>query len=189
MQQSDITDQELVVRILRGEDHLFEKLLDRYRNQVAALIYSITGSQSDLEDIAQETFLTIYKNLPSFRGQSSLGTWIYRITVNKTRDWQRRHYLRRPVELLELTGLYRASPRQKLAFEEQEVIRDAIRQLPEKYRLVIVLYYFHDLSCREIAEVLALPKKTVETRLIRGRKRIEKMLDTGGEPTCTETRI
>lgn len=189
MQQNDITDQELVVRILRGEDHLFEEILDRYRNQVAALIYSITGSQSDLEDIAQEAFLAVYKNLTSFQGRSSLGTWIYRITVNKSRDWQRRNYLSRPVELLELTGLYRASPQETPDIEEQEVIRNAVRRLPEKYRLVIILYYFHDLSCREVAEVLALPEKTVETRLARGRKRIEMMLDMGGESACTETRI
>lgn len=189
MRQNDISDEELVRRILQGEDHLFEKILARYRDRVAALIFSITGSRSDLEDIAQEAFISIYKNLASFQGRSSLGTWIYRITVNKCRDWQRRYYLRKPVELLGIRGLNQASPRDGAELEEQESIRNAIRSLPEKYRLVIVLYYFHDLSCPEIAEILGLPKKTVETRLARGRNRIEKMLDWGGESACTETRI
>ncbi len=189
MRQNDITDEELVRRILLGEDHLFEKILVSYRDRVAALIFSLTGSQSDLEDIAQETFIAIYKNLASFQGRSSLGTWIYRITVNKCRDWQRRNYLRHPVELLGITGFNRASPRDGPNLEEQEVIRNAIGRLPEKYRLVIVLYYFHDLSCPEIADVLGLPKKTIETRLARGRNRIEKILDWGGESACTETRI
>lgn len=181
MRQNDITDEELVERILQGEDHLFEIILVRYRDRVAALIYSITSSQSDLEDIAQEAFISIYKSLASYQGRSSLGTWIYRITVNKCRDWQRRHSLRNPVELLGITGLNRASPRDGPDWEEQEVIRNAIQRLPEKYRLVIILYYYHDLSCPEMAEVLCMPKKTVETRLSRGRNRIKKMLDWGGE--------
>ena len=76
-----------------------------------------------------------------------------------------------------------------MEYEERELVRDAVARLPEKYRLVVILYYFHDLSCPEIAEILGLPKKTVETRLARGRNRIEKMLDWGGESACTETRI
>lgn len=186
MHETEPGDEELVCRIVDGEKHLFSEILNRYRDKVAGLIFSITNSRDELEDIAQEVFIAVYKNLGAFENRSQFGTWIYRITVNKCRDWQRRTYSRRALEFLGLVGADRASPSTAEGMEDQETVRAAVRALPEKYGIVIILYYYHDLSCQEISEVLGIPKKTVETRLIRGRNQIGTRLKTGGEAKWSE---
>lgn len=178
----------LVERILAGETDLFQEVVSRYRDKVAGMIFHITNSREDVEDIAQDVFLAVYRHLGSFERRSSLGTWIYRITVNKCRDWQRRTYARRPGDLFGLFWNDRASPTVSAeGLDERDAVRTAVNNLSEKYRMIIILYYYHDLSCQEIADLLQMPKKTVETRLARGRGQIAKKLDHGGEPACTET--
>jgi RNA polymerase sigma-70 factor (ECF subfamily) len=190
MQETPLSDEELVRLVLNGEISYFDRIISRYRDKVAGLIYSVTNSSDELEDIAQEVFLAVYRNLSSFQSRSQLGTWIYRITVNKCRDWQRKTYARRPAEFLGLLGGTRASPQeQSIGPEDRDAVREAIKALPDKYRTVIVLYYYHDLTCQEIANILAIPKKTVETRLMRGRGIISRQIDwDGGEAACWETK-
>lgn len=184
----NLSDDELIKRILDGESYLFEEIINRYRSRVASLIYNVTGGCDELEDIAQEVFVSVYRNLGLFEHRSQLGTWIYRITVNKCRDWQRKTIRRRSGQVIELYGTDRASPADATSeWEERDTVRKAVDGLPERYRPVIILYYYHDLSCQEIAEVLGMPKKTVETRLIRGRGIIARKLESGGEAVCTET--
>lgn len=186
--QQQPSDEELVSRIVNGEHLLFEELVERYRSKVASLIYSIINSREELDDVAQEVFVSVYRSLRSFENRSTFSTWIYRITVNKCRDWQRKVYLRRPTELLGLLGQYRASPTNgRLNIEDREAVREAVRGLPEKYRTIVILYYYHDRSCQEIADILEMSKKTVETRLMRGRNLIETKLDVGGDAICSET--
>lgn len=181
MYGTECADEELVRRIVGGEQYLFQQILDRYRDKVAGLIFSVTNSRDELEDIAQEVFISAYKNLNTFENRSRFGTWIYRITINKCRDWQRRTYSRRTLEYLGFGGADRASPDENEGLEDQEEIRTAVRNLPEKYKVVIILYYYHDLSCQEVADVLGIPKKTVETRLIRGRNQLGANIKRGGE--------
>lgn len=181
MNGTECADEELVRRIVGGEQYLFHQIVDRYRDKVAGLIFSVTNSRDELEDIAQEVFISAYKNLNAFENRSRFSTWIYRITINKCRDWQRRTYSRRALEYLGFGGADRASPYENDGVEDREEIRTAVRNLPDKYKVVIILYYYHDLSCQEVADVLGIPKKTVETRLIRGRNQLGASIKRGGE--------
>ncbi|MGE5449888.1 MAG: RNA polymerase sigma factor [Methanomassiliicoccales archaeon] len=167
---SDAADHELILRITGGESELFAELVKRYQKKVAALIYSLIQHPDEVEDVAQEVFITIYRHLGRFEHRSSFSTWIYRITVNKCHDWQRRNYRQKgrfgtvadkDVDLT-MVDLNQT--------EDCLLVRQQVGKLDEKYRIVIVLYYFHGLKCREIAGILELPTKSVETRLFRARK-------------------
>ena len=81
-----MTDEELVEKVKKGDADVYEKIIQKYQSKVFGLIYNMTKNQNDIEDLAQEVFIKIYKNLGKFKGESSLYTWIYKITVNLCLD-------------------------------------------------------------------------------------------------------
>ncbi|MGE5380155.1 MAG: RNA polymerase sigma factor [Methylocystaceae bacterium] len=165
----EINDNELIVRINGGNHELFAEIVKRYQKRVAALIYSLIQVPDDVDDMAQDVFITVYRHLEQFEFRSSFSTWIYRIAINKCRDWQRKQYrykywFKGWDDNLEYTAVTQEST------EDRVTVRQQINQLDEKYRIVIVLYYFQGMKCQEIASILKVSNKTVETRLFRARK-------------------
>lgn len=170
-----MSDQELVLRIHRGEQELFAELINRYKKKVGSLIYGLIQNPDDVDDIAQEVFIAVYQHLNRFEQRSTLNTWIYRITVNKCHDWYRKNKNRTFAPWHEEAAAL-ADPSQ-IPDDESMMIRQLVNGLEEKYRLVIVLYYFHGLKCNEIGNVLGVPGKTVETRLFRARNILARNLE------------
>ena len=151
-----------------------EELIDLYGDDIFRLCLSYLGHRQLAEDAFQETFLKAWKNLSSFRGDSSPRTWLARIAVNTCRDMLRSSWLRmwkrsQPVEQL----LQLASPDMP---QPPSPVLDAVLALPGRYREVILLYYDQNLNAREIAELLHLPVNTVTTRLRRARTMLGKSL-------------
>jgi len=175
---SDLSDQELIWSITGGDPQLFAELVNRYQKKIAALIYSLISVSDEVEDIAQDVFITVYQNLSRFEHRSSFSTWIYRITVNKCHDWQRRNYRRKAWFKPWDDGIVLPAVTMDNA-EDYLMVRQQVSGLPDKYRLVIVLYYYHGLKCHEIAGILEVPPKTVETRLFRARKLLAAQLGRG----------
>jgi RNA polymerase sigma-70 factor (ECF subfamily) len=141
-----------------------------------------TGSEADAEDIAQEAFLRAFRGLDSFKGEAQFSTWLYRISWNLCADWSRRHArLRkktRPIEDAEDLPDERGQVEKRLLDEEDRVrVRDAVQGLDERYREPVVLLYFQKLSYEQIAAVMDIPLKTVETRLYRARGMLREMLE------------
>lgn len=139
------------------------------------------------EDIAQEVFLRAYGKLDEFRGDSAVSTWLYRITVNASKDYLRSWNYRKTVvvEKIREWGNRHADHQETT---EQLVVRRMeddhlarhVMQLPVKYREMIVLYYFEQLKSREIAELLDMNESTVRVRLKRALEQLKKMM-TGGD--------
>lgn len=161
-----------VDRCLAGDRDAFRVVVDAYGRMVANLVSRMVPQREEAEDLVQEIFLQAYRSLGSFRGDSRLGTWIYRIAVNKTlrRLSQLRRHSAASLEDVEahalLPALTEESPlRQVCKAEEKDRVRQAIAALPDKQRLVVMLHYFEDLSCQEIAEVLGCSVGTVWSRL------------------------
>lgn len=150
-----------------------EELINRYGDEILRLCLLYLGDRQLAEDAFQETFVKAWKQLHTFRGESSVKTWLSRIAVNTCRDMLRSGWLRmmrrsEPVErLLDL-----AAPEPP----EASPVRDAVLRLPGKYREVIVLYYDQGMKIREIAEALRLPVNSVSTRLRRARALLKKTL-------------
>jgi RNA polymerase sigma-70 factor, ECF subfamily len=181
-----LTDDELVQRVRKGETRRFAELVVRYQDPVFAMARRFVGSPGDAEDVAQEAFLHAYRGLEGFEGKARFSTWLYRITWNLCADWLRRH--RRsgrgaaaPIsDASEMADGRVDLEGELLASEEKLMVRQALDALDEKYRSVIVLLYYQKLSYEEIASVLGVPLKTVETRLYRARRLLKESLERQG---------
>lgn len=180
---ADSDDLRLVELLRAGDAQGYEELLTRFQQPVHALALRLLDDPSEAADVVQEVFLKVFRNVRSFRGQSSLKTWIYRITVNEAhnaRRWFFRHR-RREVELdsePEETRNWKdtiaddsLSPFD-VAFEREQhvMIQAALDKLSPIFREAVVLRDITDLSYEEIAEVLNVSLGTVKSRILRGRE-------------------
>ena len=184
----------LVTALCQGADDAYEILLQRYQQPVYNLVYRLMNDPSDASDIVQEVFLKVFKNIGSFRGNSSLKTWIYRIAVNEAynhRRWFSRHQ-RREVALGPEEGLRtyadsladtsRTPFDQAADHETFALVEAALEKLNPKFRAVVVLRDIEDLSYEEIAAVLDISIGTVKSRILRGREALRKILEGRLEP-------
>jgi RNA polymerase sigma-70 factor (ECF subfamily) len=179
------TDDELIGRVRRGETRHFADLVQRYQDPVYGMTLRFIGSAVDAEDLAQEAFLRAYRGLEGFKGDSRFSTWLYRITWNLCADWLRRN--RRPGRAAMTIDDAGGVPDGRvdveegyLAAEEKREVREALDRLDAKYRNVLILLYYQKLSYDQIADVLDVPLKTVETRLYRARKLLKETLQRAG---------
>jgi RNA polymerase sigma-70 factor (ECF subfamily) len=186
-------DEELVRLVIQGDRQAFAQLVERYQGPIYNLAGQMVGFGEDARDLTQEIFLQVYRNLSSFRGEARFATWIYRVASNKVVDWLRKHrhqslsikdkltrgfgLMSRQEQLLNLTPeeIY-------LKKEEAERVRFLLDSLPEKYRLVLVLHYYHGFSYERIAETLTIPARTVETRLYRARVMLKERIKKENNP-------
>jgi len=173
----------------------FEALVREHQGMVFRTLTRLTGPGVQVEDLAQEVFLRLYRALPEFRGDSALSTYLYRIVVNVAQDeWKRRRKERGLIASApvvedendagwiesfagdELTEHAR-NPEQRMEDAEvQASVEAALRELPEMERAVLVLYHQEEVSYEGIAAALGLPINTVRTHLHRGRKRLGELL-------------
>lgn len=192
-------DETLVANAAAGETLALEELVRRYQERVFRLASRLTGNPADAADVLQETFLAVCRHLPSFRGESSFSTWLYRVATNAA--WmQRRARSRRPAESLESflprfeeSGRHAALPEQLRTvcrIEERldrqalaERAREGLERLPEIYRAAFVLRDLEELSTAEVAEILGLQPAAVRQRVHRARLLLRGYLEdlAGGE--------
>jgi len=177
----------LVDRIMAGDQSAYQSLVERYQGRVYAVAYGMMRNREDAREMAQEAFIKAYNNLPNFRRESSFYTWIYRITVNLCIDSQRKAYRARetvfdegrlPPDIASQTGPTPIlGPGQSYARKElRGRIKNAIDQLPEDQRRVIVLREVEGLSYKEISEATGAAEGTVMSRLYYARKKLQELL-------------
>jgi RNA polymerase sigma-70 factor (ECF subfamily) len=185
-------DQRLIESLRCGSERAYEELLARFQQPVYTLAVRLLDSPSEASDVVQEVFLKVFRNIDHFRGQSTLKTWIYRITVNEAhnaRRWFFRHR-RREVELdtdpqearhwkdwKETIADGGRSPFD-VAFENERagMIEAALERINPSFRDAVVLRDIADLSYEEIADVLAVSLGTVKSRILRGREALREEL-------------
>ncbi len=182
-----VTDELLVHRAKSGDLKAYEILIRRYQHKVYNLAAKMVRNREDARDLAQDTFIRVYQNLPRFRGDSSFGTWVYRVASNKCLDYLRKKKVEGERVVLSTFendvhfSDSRDSPEESAIREdENRRLRDALDSLPKAYRIAIILQHYQQLSYKEIAEVLELPVKTVATRIYRAKIILREKL-TGGE--------
>ncbi len=188
--EARMTDEELVKRCLGGDTGAFTLLVHRYKGPVYNLAAKMVQNPTDAEDVAQETFLQVYRALPGYRREARFATWIYRIAANRALDCLRRRQspVRQTVPLdrgdgeagpglLSRLPCRDPSPEEQVVRSESQArLRQALAALPDHYRIVLVLYHFQGLSYRDIGEILDLPVRTVETRLYRAKHNLKEFL-------------
>jgi len=171
------TDQYYVKRVQEGDIACFACLLDKYSRQVHSLIVKVVQNREDAEELAQDVFLKVYKNISSFKGDSSFSTWIYRIAYNAAISATRK----RKMEFLameeaqienvseeEIENMMNRSD----TSTQIERLENAIKQLPPEERALILLYYMQDKTIEELVVISGLTASNVKTKLFRIRKKL-----------------
>ncbi|HTE51011.1 MAG TPA: sigma-70 family RNA polymerase sigma factor [Kofleriaceae bacterium] len=187
-----LRDGRLVRRLKDREERAFREMVEEYGDRVFSLTYRMLGSREEAEDLAQEVFITIFKSIDSFRGDSKFSTWLYRVTANHCKNrikYLSRRHDRDRTELTDQTeatttgGPSLASPRPPLRPDKQlegaqmeQMLQQAIGELDEEQRILVVLRDVEDLSYEEICAITELPEGTVKSRLHRARMALRKKL-------------
>ncbi len=180
-------------RILRGLragiEEAYEELIERYEHPVYSIVFRLIANPADASDVVQDVFLKVFRGVQSFRQQSSLRTWIYRIAVNEAhnhRRWFARH-CRREVSLGNeycdqtdplnfATDPGRSPFDQALDSENRLMIEQALTRINPVFRTAVVLRDIQNLSYEEIAEILQVSLGTVKSRILRGREALRREL-------------
>jgi RNA polymerase sigma-70 factor (ECF subfamily) len=176
------TDADLVARARRGDEAAFQILAERYAPTLHRLACSLAGNVADAEDAVQETLLGAYRQIGSFEGRSSFKTWVSRILVNQTARQRRSKRVREAVKPVDFSDASKALLK---GLEKADGTRDseirmdvlaALNGMSSEFRDVIVLREMEGLSYLEIADVLGVPRGTVESRLHRARAELKELL-------------
>lgn len=182
-----ISDQQLVERVQRGDKNAFDLLVLKYQSKVISLISRYVRNQADVTDVAQEAFIKAYRALPNFRGESAFYTWLYRIAVNTAKNYLVSQGRRAPAndvdaedaEYYEGSDALKefASPeRLMLSDEIKKVVFETLETLPEELRMAISLRELDGMSYEDIAIIMDCPVGTVRSRIFRAREAIDKKL-------------
>jgi len=190
-------DAVFIERFLAGDEGAFNQLVLAYKNRVFNLCCRFLGNQHEAEDVAQEVFVTLYRSLKKFRGESSFSTWVYRITVNHCKNrlkyLSRRQYfqsssLEGPIETEEgevYPSIQDDSPNPEESLSRRELdalVQEKINELDSEHRMVILLRDLGGLSYQEIARVLDLKEGTVKSRIHRARLELKDKLGKESGP-------
>lgn len=157
--------------------------MNLYGSDVLNVAYSYVHNYHQAQDLTQEVFLRAFAKMDSFRGESSVRTWLLSITANRCKDflrsWVNKH---EQIDETCLNTQYATSNTEEEVSKkmEQDALWQAVFKLPLKYREVVVLYYQRELSGHEIAEVLNVREETIRTRLYRARTMLKEILEKAG---------
>lgn len=180
-------DAELVTQAKQGKMQAFELLVNRYQQRVANVISKFVKDRHEIQDVAQEVFIKVFRALPNFRGDSSFYTWIYRIAVNTSKNHlvsKSRRIQNTQVEFEEAENFSGNEEQRNLDTpdavyargELEQTMSKAIATLPEDLKTAIVLREVDGLSYEEIAEKMSCPIGTVRSRIFRARDAIDQAL-------------
>ena len=152
-----------------------QDLMNMYRNNVYAAAFSICKNASDAEDVVQDTFLQYYMTHKNFDNEQHIRAWLLRVAINKAKNIQSSFWHRNGMPLDDfIETLSFETPETKELFEE-------VMKLPEKYRVVVHLFYYEDYSIKEIAKILRTTESNIKVRLSRGRVKLKDALKEGWE--------
>ncbi|GAE88592.1 RNA polymerase sigma factor [Acetivibrio straminisolvens] len=163
----------LVESAKRGDKKAFERIVQRYHNELYYTALGIVKSGWDALDICQETFLKAFSSLDTLKDVSKFRSWINRILINKCNDNFRKNKGVTVVDFIENEGFLEDSK------EENIDLLNALSLLKEDTRIILTLRYFQDLPIKEIASIMDIPEGTVKSRLSNGLKELRKMMKVG----------
>jgi RNA polymerase sigma-70 factor (ECF subfamily) len=188
-----VDERRLIDRLIERDEQAFSEIVRLYGDKVFSLIYRMLGSRAEAEDVAQDVFITVFKTIESFRGEAKFSTWLLRIAANHAKN-RIKHLARRPTEGVDPNDVSEVrvvadrpappvqaridSPDTLLeAAQTERHIQEAIANLAEDQRLLVVLRDVEEMSYQEIEEITGLPEGTIKSRLHRARMAIKEYVD------------
>jgi len=171
-------DATLIAQVQAGNTHANRFLIEKYKNLVWHMVLRMVSQQEDVEDLCQEVFLRVFKDLGKFRGESKLSTWIGTIAYNMSITYLRKKGKNIMVPVEDYSPVTTGMPAEESAdkaFDKnnmKKIVHRVIESLPVQYRTVITLFYLEELSYKEIEEITGMPEGTIKSYLNRGRQAI-----------------
>lgn len=179
---SNLSDRELVESFQNGRETSFNELVRRYQEKLYWIARRFVNNHDDADDVVQEVFIKSYKALKEFRGESSVYTWLYRITVNYALNHIRRNRVREFFKIDEFFDIESDTDERPDKMyerqEQQELIEQAVAVLPEKQKAVFILRYYEELPYEEIAKILKTSVGGLKANYFHAVKKIGEHLHT-----------
>ena len=180
-------DDYYISKTLEGDSNSFSILVEKYQNMVFGLALKMLKHREESEEVSQDTFIKVYKNLSKFHGESKFSTWVYRITYNTCLDRIKKNSkYNNDVEINDITlnQIYQTeSIYDSLENKERsKIIKECINKLPEEERVIMHLFYFEELSLKEIVEIVSMTEGNVKVKLFRARKKLFSIFKESVEP-------
>lgn len=189
--QMSVAERMLLARLCERDEEAFSHIVKLYGDRVFNLVYRFVGNRSEAEDIAQEVFVTVFKSVETFRGESKFSTWLLRIAANHAKN-RIKYLARRPgvgageaddndVPTVQSRSFQAQMPAPDALMEAAELgslLERAIAKLDEDQRLLILLRDVEELAYEEICEITGLPEGTVKSRLHRARLTLKALLES-----------
>lgn len=173
---SNLEEQAWIARCkLLGDERAFSKLVERYQGRILRFFLMQTGgNQADSDDLAQETFIKVWRHMDSLQQFSNFSVWIYRIAYHVFLDYTRQNMPTADMddELIPEQDSMPDAASELSKAERSKVIRQVLNHLPEQERICIVLYYLQELSIKEIAQITSYSEGAVKSHLSRGREKL-----------------
>jgi len=171
-------DQRVVHAVLQGDRRVFGELVTRYQRLIASVAWRYGVRQDEIEDLVNEVFMKVYRNLHQYRPQHPFSTWLYRLAANHVLDHGRR--VKREGGRSEMpANLEDPTPGPGESFESRErtsLVRSAMESVAPRYREALFLVYVEGMKVEQAARILELPQGTIKSRLMRGRAALRKIL-------------
>ncbi len=182
-----ISEQHIINQIIEGDTKAFAVLVDRYKDLVFTLTLRMLKHREEAEEVAQDTFIKVFKSLGKFKGESKFSTWIYKVAYNTCLDRIKKNKRQlNEVSIDEFTEYQIKTMDNALdSLEEQEqekAIQECLQQLPSEDSFLLTLYYFEALSLEEISKIVNIEPNTIKVKLFRSRKKLASILKQRLEP-------
>lgn len=184
-------DEKIINQIIAGDSNAFSVLVDRYKDLVFTLSLKMLKNREEAEEVAQDTFIKVFKSLSKFKGDSKFSTWIYKVTYNSCLDRLKKNkkeqlkvaideYTEHQVKTID------NALENMVEEERQQAIKACLELLPPDDSFLLTLYYFEGQSLDEIAKVVGLTANNVKVKLFRSRKKLTSILKANLEPEIIE---
>ncbi|MBN1637373.1 MAG: sigma-70 family RNA polymerase sigma factor [Ignavibacteriales bacterium] len=170
-------DYETIQDFIKGNENAFTKLVYRHREKVKNLIYLTLSDAEYIDDISQDVFINVYHKVKEFRFESKFTTWLYRITINKCRDYLRKKKVRSIFSSIGENEEQIKGKSQIEDFDKMKILRQAIEKLPDKLKTPLLLRDIEGYSYNEICEQLHLEIGTIKSRIFRAREFLRAILE------------
>jgi RNA polymerase sigma-70 factor (ECF subfamily) len=178
---SRITDQQSIDGVLSGDTRAYKALIERYKHMVFTLALKMVGNREDAEEVAQDVFMKAYTALPTYKREAKFSTWLYKIAYYRSLDYIKMNKRRPQSATIDISEEYNIAALdgtldQIEASERKQMIKDALAVLAPDDSVIITLYYFEELSLKEIAKIMDLTPNHAKVRLFRSRSRMAEIL-------------
>ncbi|OSY88223.1 RNA polymerase [Tenacibaculum holothuriorum] len=182
-----INDQLYIEKILKGNTNAYATLVDKYKVMVYTLAFKMVQNKEEAEEVSQDTFIKVYKNLSKFKGESKFSTWVYKIAYRTCLDALKKRKNKYNTDTIDEVTINKIKTTEGIleSIEKKEravVIKQCMQDLPEDERTILWMFYFDELSLKEIINVTDFSEANVKVKLHRARKRLLTIVQRKVEP-------